>query len=311
MLQNPLKNCYFLVPGLSEKYRSGGLMVIKDVAKMIGEVTGARAHFVTTHEKYPDALAPEDAFTADSLFFVTWGPLVEQHIKLIRSKMPQARIIYYAQSFGWDIKVPPGIPIICVSRFVLAQWVLAAPQNYCGYVPPALGGDFMYGEGERNIDILVHARKQNAYCLNELVPRLSRENFSIKIIEDWIAQNEFAAILKRTKIFLYITEPHKIGFWRRMSGEGFGLPALEALACGAMVGSNLHGGVTDFLTPGENCLKLDSGDLNFDVEQITAAIKNFVPLKNAAEKMATEYSKKSVAKKWINAIEVIENYLFR
>ncbi|MBI4994526.1 glycosyltransferase [Candidatus Peregrinibacteria bacterium] len=126
-------------------------------------------------------------------------------------------------------------------------------------------------------------------------------------MSNWIPQEKFAELLKRTKIFLYITEFHRAGLFRRLPGEGFGLPALEAVACGAVVGSNLLGGVTDFLTPGENCIKLQNGNLNFDLLQIKNAIENFdansAGREEAAQQIQTKYSYNNAVKKWKKFLE--------
>lgn len=300
-------NFFFLVPGLSEKYRTGGLMVIRDVADILSKFPDSKVRFITTEERHPDALFAKDFLSASNflpaalssgLFIVTWGPLVEKHIKLIRGKNPQARILYYAQSFGWDIKVPPRIPIVCVSRYVMAQWAIHAPENFISCIPPPLNPVFRCGNQPRDIDILVHTRKQNDYCLKKLLPALRAANYKLQIIDAWISQEEFALLLNRTKIFLYITAPHKAGFRKWLPGEGFGLPALEALACGALVGSNLLGGVTDFLTPGENCLKLQNGDLNFDLALIKKALEKFQLNEISAREMAEKYSLKTAEEKW-------------
>lgn len=312
-------NIYFLVPGLSERYRTGGLLVLRNITEILEKIPGIKTDFVATHEKHIEALTPARLFESppsnlparrsgseggkpqiSNLFIVSWGPLVSDHIKLIRSKIPDAKIIYYAQSFGWGIKVPPKIPIVCVSRFIMSQWALYAPENFITHIPPPLNPVFCLPKTEkRDIDILVHTRKQNDYCLKKLLPELKIINYKLKIIDNWIPQPEFAALLQRTKIFLYITELHKAGWFRRLPGEGFGLPALEALACGAVVGSNLLGGVTDFLTPGENCIKLQNGDLNFDLAQIENAIKNFCVNITPAQKIIHQYSPECIKEKWM------------
>lgn len=303
-----LSSCCIVVPGLSEKYRTGGLMVLKDIAEIFREQLKIETYFVATHETHPGVLTPADLLkpshyplptTNSPLFLVSWGPIVESHIKLIRKKIPPARILYYAQSFGWNIKVPAGIPIVCVSRYVMAQWALHSPNRYIAYIPPPLHDCFHIDEKvPRDIDVLVHTRKQNDYCLRTLVPALRTSGLAIHEINEWIAQEKFAALLQRTKIFLYLTDFHKAGLFRRLPGEGFGLPALEALACGALVGSNLLGGVTDFLTPGENCIKLQNGDLISDTAAIKTALQSFQVDPATISNIRAQYNRAKVAQMW-------------
>lgn len=277
-------------------------MVIKDVAEIMQKITGGQSKFVATEEKNPHALSAEKVFAeiknpAGCLFFITWGPLVEKHANLIKKNIPDAHIIYYAQSFGWKIKVPRGIPIVCVSKYVMSKWKLRTPENFCTYISPPLHACFKPKNDHRDIDILVHKRKQNSYCLEKLLPALEKENLQIEIIDKWIPQENFAQLLGRTKIFLYVTALHKAGLFRKLA-EGFGLPALEAASRGALVASNLLGGVTDFLVSGENCIKLQEGSLDFDVAQIKTALKNFVFNEKTAGKIADEYSFKNISAKW-------------
>lgn len=294
---------FFLVPGLSEKYSSGGLLVTKDVVALIKKNANVDVGFISTHEKNPDSLPASELFKKNidlsaAVFVVTWGPLVAEHIKLLRRKLPDAKIIYFSQSFGWGARLPANVPIGCVSRYVMANWALYAPNNFIFYAPPPLREVFSFKNSVRDIDILVHTRKQNEYCLKKLVPAIEKEKIKIEAVNGWISQEDFSEKLNRTKLFLYITALHKASFWRRLPGEGFGLPALEAVACGAMVGSNLLGGVTDFLTPGENCLKLENANLDFDVRQILQAIKNFTPNEKSAQAAAAQYSSDTIWQHW-------------
>lgn len=301
--------CFFFVPGISDKFQSGGLLVTRTLAELIKKIPGVDGKVVTTHETSAESMTPQDAFKYakdhDSLFIVTWGPLVGDHIKLIRKNLPQARILYYAQSFGWNIKVPKDIPIACVSRYVMINWQQNTSGNFCTYLPPPLSPKCKLENRPRDIDILLHTRKQNSYCLNKLLPALKKENLKIEVLDSWIPQEEFFTLLNRSKIFLYITALHRAGLFRKLPGEGFGLPALEAAVCGAIVGSNLSGGVTDFLTPGENCIKFQDGNLNFDVTQIKKTLENFSVNEAASNDLAKQYSQDSVQLKWQGLLELL------
>jgi glycosyltransferase involved in cell wall biosynthesis len=54
--------------------------------------------------------------------------------------------------------------------------------------------------------------------------------------------------------------------------EGFGLPALEAMACGTAVVSTDNGGVRDFASPGENLLLAPVGDAEAIAGQLARLI---------------------------------------
>jgi glycosyltransferase involved in cell wall biosynthesis len=56
--------------------------------------------------------------------------------------------------------------------------------------------------------------------------------------------------------------------------EGFGLPALEAMACGCAVVTTDCGGVNAFARPGENCLMVPPGDSRAIADAIAAAVRD-------------------------------------
>lgn len=298
-----IQTCYIFVPGLSEKYRTGGLLVIQDVGRILTEL-GYNVKFVATEEAHPDCAAPSDCFQMasksfnSSIFLTTWGPLTKKHIQLIQHNVPSALIAHYAQSFGWGVDILNNVPIVCVSRYVMAQFALHSPGHSLFLIPPHLQKSFVPGKANRDIDVLVHTRKQNSYCLDTLLPTLKKTKLKIETITEWIPQENFAALLQRTKIFLYITAPHKAGLFRKLPGEGFGLPALEAVACGAIVGSNLLGGVSDFLTPGENCISLQTDSVKSDMQKIEHAIKTFDPHPKNALEIVNLYSHQKAKMRW-------------
>jgi glycosyltransferase involved in cell wall biosynthesis len=64
-------------------------------------------------------------------------------------------------------------------------------------------------------------------------------------------------------------------YWRgRGVSEGFGLPPIEALACGCVVFSSLNHALADLLDPGLVGHQLGVGTLAADLERITAAAAN-------------------------------------
>jgi hypothetical protein len=248
-----------------------------------------------------------EATTGKALFVVTYGPLVLKQIRYLR-KATSNPILYYAQSFGWpqlrgmlpnSYSIPPEVPIVCNSRYVLAQWNLHAPGNKTAYIPPPISPCFRFVEGDRDIDVLLQVRKMSKYCLKQLVPSLLSEGLNVLQIENWITQPELASLLNRTKVFLYVGNFFQRRKWNQYPmGEGLGLPPLEALACGCIVGSNLLGGVNDFLTPEKNAIKVLLNDPKKDAKNIVNAVQGYRSNALSSQSIASQYSEKRIAAEW-------------
>lgn len=281
---------YWVLPSVPEQ--SGGPLVASRLSQLIGgstlqsEVVLSRDIHNPKHRSLDQALDSAQAAPKRHVFCVTFGPLVPRQIKQIRTKT-SSPIVYYAQSFGWrqhrawfgasTLSLPGNPSIVTSSRYVMALWNMHAPHLRVAYIPPPLHPVFRpMQESEstvRDIDVLVHTRKQSAYCINKLVPVLLQSQLNITVLTTWVSQQRLAKLLNRTKVFLYHTPP----FFRirhQMFGEGFGLPPLEALACGAHVATNSLGGVNDFLDQ-NNATKLLSRDPVEDCRAIAQAVAQF------------------------------------
>ncbi len=80
---------------------------------------------------------------------------------------------------------------------------------------------------------------------------------------------DLAGLFNRSKIYLYDSAE----YWAT-SGvtEGFGLPPLEALACGCQVFSSVNHGLSDFIDPGFNCHKIAGYSLEYDLQRIAKVL---------------------------------------
>jgi glycosyltransferase involved in cell wall biosynthesis len=83
--------------------------------------------------------------------------------------------------------------------------------------------------------------------------------------------DDLAELFNRSKVYLYDTAE----YWAQYKvTEGFGLPPLEAMACGCQVFSSVNGALADYLDPGFNCQSIGTYSTAYDVERILGAIAN-------------------------------------
>ncbi|HEX5719773.1 MAG TPA: glycosyltransferase [Thermoanaerobaculia bacterium] len=259
-------NVHVLLPGLTApSWRFGGRLIAETFADLMSR--HAQAQVVTYRDREEGIPFLDDVLPAagpDDLFVVTWGP----HVQGLLERLAGRRAIYYAQSTGWDLTLPEGVPVLCLSRHILAFWMLRAPHNPLFLLGPVLGAGCADLGLERDIDVLFLERKSTAYLQEILVPAL-QSRCNVHVVREFLPRGELIRLYNRSKVYLYSSAPTASGWV-----EGFGFQPLEAMVCGCTVFSNLHGGLADYLDPEVNAFKVETHSLAYDLERIEAAVRD-------------------------------------
>ena len=298
-----------LVPGTGPHFRCGGLSVAKQTVRLLEELiptTLVTYRARSIHCQFIKDLLKEDPIDDNSLWIISWGFDVPRLMKRLRGR----NVVYHAHSTGYGFKLPPTVPIIAVSRNTMGYWGHYAPRNPLFLVPNALEsqwierGDLRGDVAARPIDILVQKRKSSNYLLYELVPALRTKGFRVEIQSDWV--EDIVHLFNNTKVFLYDSTEH----WSAAGvTEGFGLPPIEAMACGCIVFSSLNHALSDILTPGEIGHQIGYGSLSNDVDRITAALLHPIAWKPSSALLGNvlqEFSEKSHIKRWNDVLQKID-----
>ena len=207
---------------------------------------------------------------SDWRLMLTWGPHVQGHLEQLHGRLPLA---YYQQSVDWDIELPPDVPVVSMSKFMMTWAQRRWPSSPNLYLPPVLPRSCHDHGVERDIDVLVVPRKQPHYVLEDLVPRLEPK-CNVHVLDRFVPRDELYALMNRAKVYLYAFAPqlcpHVAGGWRLM--EGISTQDLEASACGCTVVTDLRGGQGDFVEPEVHGHRLMAHSPAWDVEQILRAV---------------------------------------
>ena len=222
----------------------------------------------------------------DAIFFVHWGPHVPKLIHLLSDK----NIVYISYSTGYNFQIPPSIPIIAGSKHTQAYWGRNAPNSPIFYLPCEISEEFKNLHLARDVDVLVQKRKSSRYLLEELIPNL-RPHCSVKVLDSWV--DSLAEEFNRSKIYLYDSTDYWI---QHGVSEGFGLPPLEAIACGCTVFSSVNDALSDYLDPGVNCHKIRVYSKQFDTACILKAIDDWEEQPTEKD-LAIEYRKQNIEKR--------------
>ncbi|MCB4429147.1 glycosyltransferase [Synechococcus sp. MU1643] len=298
-----------LVPGTSSRFRCGGLSVAKQTVRLLSALRPTT--LVTYRERadqhpFIEELLKEELVDDQCLWIISWGFDVPRLLKRLRGR----NVIYHAHSSGYGFKLPPSIPIVAVSRNTMGYWGHHASRNPLFFIPNALEsqwidrGDLKGDPAIRPIDILVQKRKSSNYLLFELVPALRAKGLRVEVQSDWV--EDIVHLFNNSKVFLYDSTEH----WSAAGlTEGFGLPPVEAMACGCIVFSSLNHALSDILTPGEIGHQIGCGSLSNDVNRIIAAVYKPSDWKSSSsmlELALRELSEESHVKRWKDVLQQID-----
>ena len=136
------------------------------------------------------------------------------------------------------------------------------------------------------------------------MPALRAKGLRVEIQNDWV--EDIVRLFNDSKVFLYDSTEH----WSAAGvTEGFGLPPVEAMACGCIVFSSLNHALSDILTPGEIGHQIGCGSLSNDVNRIIAAVSNPSDWQSSSAKLdlaLRELSEESHVKRWKDVLHQID-----
>ncbi|MEB3352429.1 MAG: glycosyltransferase family 1 protein [Cyanobacteriota bacterium] len=298
----------FLVPGTGGRFRCGGLQVELQTARLVSQLVPTEV--VCYRQRQADHPFLDDLLRAEpvpgpALWIVSWGFDVPRQLRRLRGRP----VAYHAHSSGYGFDLPAGVPVLAVSRNTLGYWGARAPRQPLFLVPNALEPRWLErgqrsGDGPRPLDVLVQERKCSAYVLEQLVPALRRRGLRVEVQSGWV--DDLVDLFNAATVVLY----DSADYWRgRGVSEGFGLPPLEALACGCVLFSSLNHALADSLDPGQGLgHQLGCGSLAADVERISAATADpaaWRPDPAALERLLAASAEPALLERWRQALSAI------
>jgi glycosyltransferase involved in cell wall biosynthesis len=154
--------------------------------------------------------------------------------------------------------------------------------------------------------VLVQKRKSSRYLLEQLVPALRRAGLRVEVQSGWV--DDLVDLFNSATVVLY----DSADYWRgRGVSEGFGLPPLEALACGCVVFSSLNHALADTLDPGVIGHQIGAGSLDADLERITSAVADPAAWRAEPQALAALFegcSEQALRERWRMALAAIDGH---
>jgi glycosyltransferase involved in cell wall biosynthesis len=283
-----MRKLYFLLPGTDRKFACGGLLAELKTFNLAKHL--CHADIVTYRQREEGKLFIDDLLQEknldDVIFVMSWGFDVAR----LATKLKQYNVVYHAHSAGYGFKLPASIPIITVSRNTMGYWGQYSPHSLIYYLPNQIGNEFKNFHLERDIDVLVQARKSSQYLMQELIPAL-QQKCQVFVVDSYV--EDLPGLFNRAKIYLYDSAE----YWAQQGvSEGFGLQPLEAMTCGCQVFSSMNGGLSDYLDPGFNCYKIAGYSKEYDIQRIIKLLTNWTP-SILPEDFLSEYRTENITKR--------------
>ncbi|MFM2060688.1 MAG: hypothetical protein RLZZ507_358 [Cyanobacteriota bacterium] len=297
-----MRKLYFLLPGTDGKFACGGLWAELKTFNLAQNICSAEVVTYRQKEKnklfLDDLLQNENHENLDNVIFViSWG----FDIAKLAPKLQKYNLVYHAHSAGYKFSLPSSIPIITVSRNTMGYWGQKSPNNLIYYLPNQIADEFTNLQLNRDIDVLVQARKSSEYLIKALIPALQK-HCKVFVVDSYI--EDLPGLFNRAKIYLYDSAE----YWALQGvSEGFGLQPMEALACGCQVFSSVNGGLSDYLDPGFNCCKIAGYSLEYDIQRILKTLESPVSL-NLLPEILTEYRTDNIIKRFTVILSEINTF---
>jgi glycosyltransferase involved in cell wall biosynthesis len=154
--------------------------------------------------------------------------------------------------------------------------------------------------------VLVQERKNSRYVIDQLVPALVAAGLRVERQRGWV--DDLVDLFNDTTVVLY----DSADYWRgRGVSEGFGLPPIEALACGCVVFSSFNHALADSLDPGLLGHQIGCGTLENDLQRIRAAVADPAAWRPAAERLETLLAgcvEETLLERWRLALAAIDQH---
>ena len=300
----------FLVPGTTGRFRCGGLNVALQTARLVDQLCPAKV--VTYRQRqgnflFLDDLLKQEVAPGDALWVVSWGYDVPKLLRRLRGRFA----VYHAHSSGYGFDLPSGVPVLAVSRNTLGYWGDRAPRNPLFFVPNAIE-NFWLDNGARDnkqkrpVDVFVQRRKNSDYVLKSVVPSLEKKGLNVVVQSGWV--DNLVDQFNSATVVIYDSSE----YWRSSGvSEGFGLPPIEALACGCIVFSSLNHALADNIDPGLLGHQIGCGSLSFDVHRIFQAVarpEDWRPDSKILSSILKMHSETALKEYWMRTLGTLDDY---